>query len=71
MVKVGGVYRHYKGPLYKVMFLGKHTETEEELVIYHAILSPEKTWVRPLAMFEEFVEIEGKKIKRFELQEDQ
>ncbi len=65
MTKLHGKYRHYKGNEYEVLYIGKHTETEEELVIYRAVKDPEQIWVRPRAMFESQVEIEGKKIPRF------
>lgn len=49
-VKIGKVYRHFKGIEIKIIALGKHTETLEELVIYEELDSHE-IWVRPLAMF--------------------
>lgn len=64
---VGKKYRHYKGNKYEVLYIAKHTETEEEMVVYRALLDTEKIWVRPHAMFEEEVEIEGKMIPRFTL----
>jgi hypothetical protein len=63
--EVGKKYRHYKGNEYEVLYIGKHTETEEELVIYRAVKDPEKIWARPRAMFEEEVEVEGKMLLRF------
>lgn len=65
MIKLGK-YRHYKGNEYEVLMVGKHTETEEDMVVYRDILNPEKVWIRPLAMFEESVEIDGEAIPRFE-----
>jgi len=65
MIKIGGTYRHYKGNEYEVLYIAKHTETEEELVVYRALKDPEKIWARLRAMFEEEVEIEGKKMFRF------
>jgi hypothetical protein len=65
MPKVGGKYRHYKGNIYEVLFLGKHTETEEDLVIYRAVEKPEQIWARPLPMWIETVEWEGKTVPRF------
>ena len=63
-----GKYRHYKGKLYEVLGIAQHSETLEKLVVYKALYQPEgeNLWVRPLAMFLEDVEIEGKKVKRFE-----
>jgi len=63
----GAIYRHYKGKLYKVILLARHTETEEELVIYEALYGDYKIWARPKQMFLEDVMIKGKKIPRFEL----
>ncbi|PIT91370.1 DUF1653 domain-containing protein [Candidatus Kaiserbacteria bacterium CG10_big_fil_rev_8_21_14_0_10_49_17] len=63
-----GVYRHSKsGNEYRVLGVGKHSETLEEVVIYEALYAnPEsRLWVRPRAMFCEMVEIEGKKVPRF------
>ena len=65
MPKVGGKYRHYKGNEYIVIAFAKHSETEEDLVVYQDLKYPEKVWARPRAMFEEEVEIEGKKMPRF------
>lgn len=60
-----GRYRHYKGNEYEVIGVAKHTETEELLVVYLSVKTPEQIWVRPLGMFEEEIEINGNKIKRF------
>ncbi len=70
-IVINGIYRHYKGPLYKVIMIGKHSETEEDLVIYYAVLKPQDIWVRPLTMFEEDAIIEGKTMKRFTFVEKQ
>lgn len=60
-----GLYRHYKGPLYKVLDIARHSETEEELVVYQALYGDKSTWVRPLAMFTETVEAGGVSVPRF------
>lgn len=61
-----GRYRHSKsGKEYEVIGIGKHSETLEELVIYQAAYEPFSLWVRPVAMFLEKVEIEGKSVPRF------
>ncbi|MBN2817097.1 MAG: DUF1653 domain-containing protein [Campylobacterales bacterium] len=60
-----GLYQHYKGNLYEVIDLVKHSETEEELVLYRALYAQRGLWVRPYPMFFEDVEIEGQKIQRF------
>jgi len=60
-----GKYRHYKGPLYEVIDVAKHSETEEELVVYRTLYGEFSLWVRPLDMFTEEIEYEGKMVKRF------
>jgi len=49
-----GLYRHYKGGLYEVLHLARHSETEEQLVVYRS-LSEGGVWVRPAVMFVEHV----------------
>ena len=68
MTLTTGKYKHYKGKLYEVIGIARHSETLEELVVYRALYQNEgeNLWVRPLKMFLEEVEIEGKKIPRFE-----
>ena len=61
-----GVYKHYKGAEYWVERVAKHSETEESLVIYQALYGEFGWWARPLSMFQESVEIEGKSVPRFE-----
>ena len=67
MVKVGGIYQHYKGKNYHVIDLARHSETLEWMVVYQCLYeNPEgKIWVRPLGMFTEEIEFEGKLIPRF------
>jgi hypothetical protein len=65
-----GLYRHYKGNLYMVDSVGKHTETLEDMVSYHAMYThpefgPYAQWVRPAKMFVEEVEVKGQKVPRF------
>jgi len=69
MVKLKlGKYKHYKGNFYKVLGVAKHSETLEDLVVYEALYDNprSKLWVRPLKMFVEEVEVEGKRVPRFE-----
>ena len=60
-----GTYQHYKGPCYKVLHVAKHSETNEQLVIYQALYGEFGIWARPLNMFLEKIEKEGKRIPRF------
>ncbi len=62
-----GTYRHYKGNTYQVIGVAKHSETEEDVVVYRALYGEGGLWVRPLEMFREKVEIGGKSVSRFEL----
>jgi hypothetical protein len=62
-----GKYQHFKGQYYQVLQLAKHSETEELMVVYQALYGEHGIWVRPLAMFDEVIERDGKRIKRFSL----
>ena len=62
-----GVYRHYKGNSYQVIGIAKHSETEEDLVVYRALYGTFGLWVRPLDMFCGKVEMEGEIVPRFKL----
>jgi len=69
MLKLGK-YQHFKGNYYQVLHLARHSETQEWLVIYKPLYTDEQgndlgIWARPLAMFDETIEREGKEIKRF------
>ena len=64
MIKAG-LYRHYKGAQYQVIDTVRHSETEEELVLYRALYGATGLWVRPLAMFKEEVLVHGKPVARF------
>lgn len=62
-----GLYEHYKGKLYRVHGIVRHSETLEEMVLYEALYPNElgKMWVRPARMFAESVVIDGKPVPRF------
>lgn len=62
-----GLYRHYKGPEYRVFGVARHSETEEELVVYQALYGEYGLWVRPLRMFTGTVEVDGESVPRFAL----
>nr|WP_096697304.1 DUF1653 domain-containing protein [Polaromonas sp. AER18D-145] len=60
-----GLYRHYKGLLYEVLGTARHSETLEPLTLYRALYGEHGLWVRPAAMFNEEVDINGVRQPRF------
>lgn len=64
MVKPG-MYRHYKGNLYEVIGIARHSEDESELVVYRPQYGERGLWVRPLSMFAEKVRINEQWVDRF------
>ncbi len=58
-------YRHFKGKEYEVLGVARHSETEEELVVYRALYGDFGLWVRPVSMWNETVERDGKTFRRF------
>lgn len=54
-----GRYRHFKGRLYEVTGTARHSETEEEYVVYRALYGDGALWVRPSAMWDEQIERDG------------
>jgi hypothetical protein len=60
-----GRYRHFKGKEYRLLFVARHSETEEPMVVYQALYGERGYWVRPAAMWNEDVEREGYSGKRF------
>lgn len=65
-IRIGQKYRHFKGKEYQVLHLARHSETMELMVVYRALYDDYGIWVRPLDMFLEQVEINGRFINRFE-----
>ena len=61
----GQYYRHFKGNVYRVLHIAKHSETLEDIVVYQAMYGERGIWVRPKAMFEEEIERDGRTFKRF------
>ncbi len=61
-----GRYRHFKGGEYRVIDFARHSETLEEMVVYEALYGEGGLWVRPASMWNEEIERDGKKFKRFE-----
>ena len=66
-----GIYRHFKGNRYELVDFAKHSETLETMVIYRALYDKMELWVRPLSMWEEEIEREGKRFKRFVLENNE
>ena len=60
-----GRYRHYKGKDYEVLGCARHSETEEEFVVYRALYGARGLWVRPVSMFLETVTVDGTPVPRF------
>ena len=60
-----GRYRHYKGKDYEVIDVATHSETGEKMVVYRTLYGNYDLWVRPEAMFNELVDVDGLKVPRF------
>jgi hypothetical protein len=58
-----GRYRHFKGKYYEVIGCARHSETEEDLVVYRD--DQKRLWARPLAMFTEQVRVGDVTLPRF------
>jgi len=68
-----GIYKHFKGDLYRTLFLAKHSETEKDMVVYIGLSKKGEgqVWVRPKDMFLDYKILKnGKKVKRFEFVKD-
>ena len=63
-----GIYRHYKGNLYQLLHIARHSETEEPLAVYRALYGDYGVWVRLLAMFTESVDTANGSVARFALE---
>ena len=60
-----GRYRHFKGNEYRVLYIAKHSETLEPMVVYQALYGEYGIWVRPASMWNELVERDGRTYRRF------
>lgn len=65
-VIIGGIYRHFKGKMYKVLNVATHSETEETMVVYMKLYDDYTVWVRPLELFMGEKQIGDKMVERFE-----
>ena len=61
-----GRYRHYKGHEYEVLGVARHSETEEEYVVYRALYGARGLWIRPIGIFLETVIVDGHACPRFQ-----
>ena len=60
-----GIYKHDKGNLYEVLGVARHSETEEQHVVYKTLYGDYSMWIRPLEMFVEQIEVDGEQVARF------
>ena len=65
-----GLYRHFKGNLYRLLYVAKHSETLEPMAVYQALYGDHGIWVRPAAMWNERVERDGYCRPRFYMVEE-
>lgn len=65
-----GIYRHFKGNLYELVGIAKHSETLEPMVVYRALYGEGGLWVRPAAMWREQVDRDGYRGPRFQFLND-
>lgn len=70
MTVKAGIYKHYKNKLYRVIGVARHSETEEEHVVYRPLYNDSGLWIRPLSMFDETIEVNGRQVKRFAFVEE-
>ena len=61
-----GRYRHYKGHEYEVLGVARHSETEEEYVVYRALYGERGLWIRPIGIFLETLTVDGHACPRFQ-----
>ncbi|MBP8855887.1 MAG: DUF1653 domain-containing protein [Oscillospiraceae bacterium] len=60
-----GKYRHFKGNEYELLYVAKHSETLEDMVVYRALYGEGGIWVRPASMWNEQITRDGKTYTRF------
>ena len=60
-----GIYTHFKGNRYEVLYIATHSETQQRMVVYRALYGDMGVWTRPISMWDEIIERDGKKYRRF------
>ena len=65
-----GIYEHYKGNRYELLYIANHSETLEKMVVYKALYGDGEVWVRPASMWDEEVMVNGKPVPRFKPAEE-
>jgi len=60
-----GVYQHFKGKRYELLYIASHSETLEPMVVYRALYGEGGVWVRPASMWNEHVDKDGYSGPRF------
>ncbi len=65
-IAIGKIYKHYKGNVYEIIALARHSETGEDMIVYRNVNKGD-VWVRPKSMWNEVVHVDGKNVLRFSL----
>ncbi len=65
-----GIYRHFKGNRYRLLYTARHSETLEVMAVYQALYGDGGIWVRPAAQWSELVERDGVQYIRFTWEEE-
>lgn len=60
-----GIYQHFKGNRYQLLYVASHSETLEPMVVYRALYGEGGIWVRPASMWDEHVDKDGYSGPRF------
>lgn len=64
-----GIYRHFKGNRYRLLYTARHSETLEPMAVYQALYGDREIWVRPASQWLEMVERDGVTYQRFTFEE--
>ncbi len=65
-----GRYTHFKGNEYEVLYIARHSETLEPVVVYRALYGEGSIWVRPAEMWAGEVKKDGAPVCRFSRKPD-